>query len=232
MNKRVAVVGCGRMGSYLAEKLSEDFELTVVDKNIKVATRISKALDCLGSDNYDVLNISEIIILALPSEYMENALKEITPKLVGGKLLINIATTFPKNEFDNLVKGEKLKSISAKIIGHAAEMKLGEKPLIVIDETKDKDVKLTAAQLFSKIGSIVFGDPEIVPEINTLCSGEGVKTALKIQDMLEKKNIPQQYIDFAIKIVAAGTMKAFTEGNLGPFVQKIIEEYKKESNQE
>jgi hypothetical protein len=86
---------------------------------------------------------------------------------------------------------------------------------------------LEAAELFSKVGTVVFGDVQQVALINTVSSEEGIKTALRIKERLLKQNIPEELIDFAIRNVAAGTMKAFTEGDIGPFAQKIIEAFNK-----
>jgi len=224
--KTVSVVGCGRMGSFLAERFNSDYELIVVDKNLNAATRLSNKLKCLGSNSYDVLDDADIIVLALPTEVMVEAVKQIIQKLTKSPVVVNIATTASDTEIEKTLK-KNINLISAKIIGHAAEMRKGERPIIIIDESKDLKTKLEVARLFSKVGTVVFGNVQQVALINTVSSEEGIKTALRIKERLLKQNVPEQLIDFAIRNVAAGTMKAFTEGNIGPFAQKIIEEFNK-----
>jgi len=226
--KTVSVVGCGRMGSFLAEKFNSNYELIVVDKNLNVATHLSDKLKCLGSNSYDVLDKADIIVLALPTEVMVEAVKQITQKLTKSPVLVNIATTASDTELEKTFNNKKnINLISAKIIGHAGEMRKGERPIIIIDGSKDSKTKLEAAELFSKVGTVVFGDVQQVALINTVSSEEGIKTALRIKERLLKQNIPEELIDFAIRNVAAGTMKAFTEGDIGPFAQKIIEAFNK-----
>jgi nucleoside-diphosphate-sugar epimerase len=56
------------------------------------------------------------------------------------------------------------------------------------------------------------------------------KAALSITKRLEEINIPSEYISFAIRNVACGTMNAYALGDGGPFVQKIIKKIQNGKN--
>jgi pyrroline-5-carboxylate reductase len=97
------------MGSFLAEKFNSNYELIVVDKNLNVATHLSDKLKCLGSNSYDVLDKADIIVLALPTEVMVEAVKQITQKLTKSPVLVNIATTASDTELEKTFNNKKNK---------------------------------------------------------------------------------------------------------------------------
>ena len=74
----VGLIGFGRFGKLLSQYLKKDFNLIVYDKN-----KLEK-LSSLGS--------CKIIILAVPISKMENCLKEISPYLKTGSLVVDVCS--------------------------------------------------------------------------------------------------------------------------------------------
>ncbi|MFZ7104678.1 MAG: NAD(P)-binding domain-containing protein [Peptococcaceae bacterium] len=220
---KIAIVGCGRMGSLLAGKLAPVYELYVYDRIPDNAQRLSKSCGAVAASKEDLRN-AEIIIMALATETVLQALRELEDYLAESAVIVNIATTLPHSALK--IKYQK---VSAKIIGHAKEMAAGEKPVVIV-EGDNEDSEKPVRDIFAHIGTVEKGDTDLVGRINTLSSKYGILTALQIQKELEGLKLSQEIVTAAIRNVAAGTMKAFALGDAGPFAQSIIAEYDKEKN--
>lgn len=217
----LAIIGTGRMGSLIARKLQSNYNLILIDKDLRKCGLLAKEVSALATADYSFLSYADYIITALPAQAFQKAIPDIKAYVAQHQVLINISTDTEMVTFEPL-KG-LCKLASAKIIGHAQHITTtGELPLILVDG-EDSSVRYKTAEVFSKIGTVCFGDEKIVKKINNIASEEGIKAALNIKKRLEKANVPSEYISFAIRNVACGTMNAFALGDAGPFVQKIIQ---------
>lgn len=221
----VAIIGTGRMGSLIARKIHSQYNMILVDKDLRKCGLLAKEISGLATDDYSLLSLSDYIVIALPADIIPKTIAELKT-ISQHQILINISTDTEKTVFEPL-KG-LCKLASAKIIGHAQHITAtGELPLILID-SEDIFTRNKTAKIFSHVGTVCFGDEKIVKKINNIASEEGIKAALSIKKRLEQINVPPEYISFAIRNVACGTMNAFALGKGGPFVQKLIQKLKQE----
>ncbi|MDN5300723.1 MAG: hypothetical protein PWQ60_237 [Thermoanaerobacteraceae bacterium] len=223
----VAIVGTGRMGSLLARKLSEKYKLILIDKDVRRCGMLARELGAECTMEYSLLSEADFIIIALPASIIPGAIGEIKPFLKQEHILINISTDTNMEAFAPLKNCCKL--VSAKIIGHALQIDFGELPLIMIDGENEKARNKTA-EIFGNIGAVKFGPEKIVAEINHIASEEGIKAAYNIQNRLKQLNIPEEYMSFAIRNVACGTMNAYAVGDAGPFAREIIKKLNQNQN--
>ncbi|MGI6226232.1 MAG: pyrroline-5-carboxylate reductase family protein [Peptococcales bacterium] len=215
---KILIIGSGRMGSFLAKKLSGFFQVYVYDKNYQKAEALAQASGAQALKKSE-LAVAQLVILALASESIPQAIVELESFLSPDAVLVNIATTFPHSNLST-----KLRKVSAKIVGHAKEMALGETPVIIM-EGNESDAREMVRHVFGKIGTVTDGQTDLVSKINTISSRQGIIAALEIKKALAKLEIKDEAItQAAIRIVAAGTMKAYAVGEAGPFVQAIIKE--------
>lgn len=220
----VSIIGVGRMGSLLAHKISYDYNLILIDKDLRKCGLLAQEIGALATGEYSMLKLSDYIITALPAGIIPNVLEDIKPYLSENQILINISTDTEKDTFKSIQGLCKL--ASAKIIGHALNIAAtGELPLVLID-ADDESARQKTAEIFAHLGCICYGSEKTVKLINNIASEEGIKAALTIEARLKELNIPPEYISFAIRNVACGTMNAYALGEAGPFVQKIIEKFK------
>jgi len=163
----ITVVGCGRMGSLLTKKLVNNYKVYVYDKNQEKAQDLNNtcAAEVINLENFKKANI---VILALDSEIINQAITEIQDYLAEDAILVNIATSFPHEK----VKA-KHRIVSAKIVGHAKEIAIGEKPVIIV-ESADISAQQKVAEVFEKIGKVLIGESNIVTKINTIASRHGI----------------------------------------------------------
>lgn len=217
----VAIIGAGRMGSFIARKLNSQYNIILIDKDLRKCGLLAKEISAIATDSYSLLALSDYVILALPADAIHQAISELKSVLQQQQVVINVSTNTEKIALDPLKKLSKI--AAAKIMGHAQHMaSTGELPLIVID-SEDITIRNRVAKIFSLLGTVCFGDEILVKNINNIASEEAIRAALNIMKRLEEINIPPEYISFAIRNVACGTMSAFALGEGGPFVQKLIQ---------
>jgi hypothetical protein len=75
---------------------------------------------------------------------------------------------------------------------------------------------------------VVRGDAALVEKINTIGSTEGLRAALTVKAKLAVMNIPDEWIDVAIRTVCAGTMRSYVENDLGHFARQLVQRLDKE----
>ena len=224
----VAIIGTGRMGSLIAHKICSRYNVILIDKDLRKCGLLAKEVSGLATSEYSMLPLSDYIITALPATVIPEVIKELKLFVKREHILINISTDTDKSVFEPL--NGLCRLVSAKVIGHAQYIgNTDELPLIIIDGD-DTDTCNKTARIFAKMGVIRFGDEKTVTIINNIASEEGIKAALSITKRLEEINIPSEYISFAIRNVACGTMNAYALGDGGPFVQKIIKKIQNGKN--
>lgn len=218
----IGLYGFGRMGQALAQKLSRNNQVYVYDQQESKTLKADRFGASRAADLRD-LSRAGVIILALPPAAIPKAVEDITLYITPEHILVNIATTFSTKALASLIKG-KCHVAAAKVIGHAAEISAGEAPVVVV-WAENGNVGEKVAKIFNGLGPVVFDREEVVRDINILAAREAILTVLKIKEEMAKLGISESYLSPAVRGVAAGTMKAFLTGELGPFAKRIVEEF-------
>lgn len=217
--EKISIIGAGRMGSLLAKKFSNKYDLILIDRDLRKCGLLASRIGAKSTTEYSLITDVDFIIAALPAAAIPAFISEIKPFLKKEHILINISTDTPMEVFNPLRDCCKL--VSAKIIGHAVQINFGEPPLIIIDGEDEKACKKTA-EIFGNLGPVKFDSERIAKEINHIASEEGIKAAYNIKTRMKKYGLPEEYISFAVRNVACGTMNAYIVGDAGPFAQEII----------
>ena len=225
--KKVVIVGIGRMGETLADKLRGKVSLFLYDVNHTKAKKIAQELNVQTADLNELAEM-EIVILALPAGVMTKAVQEMKSYFKADVILVNIATSCPQKAIvDAMGSGEQV--VSAKFVGHAKEIKAGEIPTIVIDAPSEQ-LGSVVADILAPIGKIIFASEDIVAKLNTLAAEEGIRAALRVKRKMIHLGLPEELFLPAVRGVAAGTMKAYAVGDAGPFVKELAEKILAEIN--
>ena len=143
-----------------------------------------------------------------------------------GAVILNMATTFSIDPA-TAAKRPGITVVDAKIIGHAASMSRGEPGIVVVKTDNAEVVSLIRNQL-QGFAEVVQGDADLVQAVNTIGSTEGIKAAVAVRKQLKAMGIPDAWTDVVIRSVCAGTMKAFTENDLGGFALELAKKLESE----
>lgn len=218
----VGIIGLGRMGKLLAKRIDGHCSLLLYDRDQENASRVGSGLSA-SVVNIGQLVHADMIILALPTVAVLPAAKELLAVLSRtDQVLVNIATSQNTKQLADIVD-HRAKVVSAKIIGHAKEIEQGEIPVIMVDGP-DEDAIIMVADIFKSLGNVEQGPEDLVQSLNALASAEGVRAAYRIRRKMQVEQIPERFWETAVRNVAAGTMKAFASGDVGPFARQVIDE--------
>jgi len=220
-----AVIGAGRMGSVIARQLPPSTKKIIIDTDLEKACGLADAVDGIGSDSLKRAVEADLIAVVLPAPAVNETVIQLIGQAKPGTIILNMATaavTDPTLQH----KRPDISLIDAKIIGHAQSISGGE-PGIVVVNTRDEATLNTIRSRLPEFYAVVSGDPDVVAHINRIASTEGIRAAVRVRHQLAEYNIPNEWIDVAIRTVCAGTLKAFVEDDLGDFARELVKEMQK-----
>ena len=145
MKNRIGLIGVGHLGQYLVTGLSradKDLEFFLADISTQKAKAFSAKYDCFFTTrNQDVIERSEIVILATRPENVAQALADVEFK--PEQILVSVAAGVPLKTLEPLVLPAKV--VRALPISCVA---INKSPVLIFPE--DKFVK----DLFSLVGQV------------------------------------------------------------------------------
>jgi len=208
----------------LSELLAEHLELCIFDKNTERMNMVAEELHISTVSNLEDMIELKTIILAVPDCEVVSCIK-VFNQIEKPILVINIATNVGQHML-NQMAAPHVKCICVKFIAHADEMALGQRPVIIVNQSPMEAVPV-ATEIFQLVGQVLIGTADLVHTINTVAAEKAIEAAVEIEEILKQKNITDSLIvKSAIRQVAAGIMKAYANGDLGPFAREIVNSVK------
>lgn len=223
---KVAVVGAGRMGSFVAGQLPNDVEKIIIDTNEATAKAVADACGGVCFTQMSGAKEADVIAIVLPAGVIPKIIDELASSAKEGAVIMNMATS-GNIEDEIKAKYTHVTFVDSKIIGHADSMKEGA-PCMVVVGTEDEAVYQKVAHILPGYTKVVMGDSNLVPQINTIGSTVGIRAAIEMRKELQPFNIPRDWEDVLIYTVCAGTMRAYVDNNLGHFGASLAEKLEKE----
>ncbi len=219
----VAVVGAGRMGSVTAEQLPDDVRKLVIDQDREAAERIAARIGGTASSEYAALSDAGMVLLLLPAPVIPEAAEAAAGLVKPGSVILNMSTG---GEFPEGLK-ERYPGVSfidAKIVGHAASMREGA-PCLVVVGTEDAELLERIRGILPGFSLVVSGDPSLVPVLSTIATTEGIRAAVRVRQEAVKRGVPEEWLKPLVYTVAAGSVRAYIDGDMGGFARKIAEQF-------
>lgn len=220
----IGLVGVGRMGRVLAKALAGHMELCLFDRNSEQMHMAAEEFNISTVNHIEDIVKMGTVILAVPDHEVVSCIK-IFNQIKEPITVINIATNVAQHMLEQMA-APHVKCICIKFIGHADEMALGQRPVIVINQFP-ADIVPQMVEIFQLVGQVGIGRADIVHTINTIAAEKALEAAVGIEEALKKQKITDPVIvNSAIKQVAAGILKAYADGNMGPFAREIVQSVK------
>ena len=222
----IAVVGAGRMGSVVAGQLPDSTKKIIIDIDPEKASRLAETVGGMPSDSLESANKADLVAVVLPTPVVNETVEKLLNVVQKGTIILNMATTahidsaFLKNK-------KEIWIVDAKIIGHAMSISRGEPGIVVVECDVASRFDFIREQL-SGFHKVMRGDAGLVERINKIGSTEGIKAAVKVRKKLSELDVPEEWMHVAIRTVCAGTMKSFTENDLGHFALELVKRIENE----
>lgn len=221
---KIGLVGIGRMGRVLAGLLARQVDLCIFDRNTDQMKIVAEELQVSTVDTLEEMTGMNTVILAVPDLEVVSCIK-VFNSINKPLSVINIATNASQDMLNNIAASH-VKCICAKFVGHADEIALGHLPVIIVNQSPAELVAQTV-EIFQLVGQVITGKADIVHTINTIAAQKAIEAAVSIEELLKEKKIyDPAIIKSAIRQVAAGIIKAYADGNMGPFAREIVQSVK------
>ena len=225
MTKTVAVIGSGRMGSFVGRQLPDGITKIFIDRNEDKAKRLA---DATGGDyglTPDKARDADVIAILVSEPSVGKVAEELAGAAKDGALILNMST---KGRIGEEIKkvNPAVSFVDVKIIGNAKVMAMGF-PACAVVSTENPETVETVRSLLPGFAKVIQGNPQLVPQVNTIASKEGIRAAVEIRKQLKQFNLPEDVENIAIYTVCTGTMMSYVNRDLGEFGRKLADELEK-----
>lgn len=216
---KAGIIGAGRMGKILAQRLATQHEVFLYDDDPAAAEATAQALGLRAAASL-IGEAADALVLAVPDAAVKPCIEMLLAQQTTAAVF-SVATNISREILAEMA-GPTLQCQNVKIIGHAGEMSRGGQPVIVVDEA-DPALAKVAAELFAPVGRVVVAAADLVKTINVIATEQALKAAVAIEQALRAAGIDDPaMLDGALSVVAPGVLKAYAEDDLGPFARGIV----------
>ncbi|WP_147803523.1 NAD(P)-binding domain-containing protein [Alkalicoccus halolimnae] len=214
--------GIGKLGTALITQwMKQDLETGLYHPDAEKAKKAAKNLSTKVLKKDDLAKL-DYLVLALPADQILPFVKDL--KKAGVQLeetvLINMATKQETAELRETYP--ELQWASVKYIGHAESLRRDGSGLFITEET-DEHLR----DRFSRIGHVETAAEETAEKVNQLATSQAVLAAIKLEKQMEEEGWNDVYIKHALRSLFPEVIRAYADGKLGRFGQKIVEEMDK-----
>jgi pyrroline-5-carboxylate reductase len=216
---KAGIIGAGRMGKILAERLAGRQDVFLYDADPAAAQAAAQALGLRAASDL-AGESADVLVLAVPDAAVKPCIEMLLAQQTTA-MVFSVATNISREMLAEMA-GASLRALNVKIIGHAGEMGRGGQPVIVVDKA-DPALAAVAAELFAPVGRVVVAAADLVKTINVIATEQALKAAVAIEQALCDAGIDDPaMIGGALSVVAPGVLKAYAEDDLGPFARGIV----------
>ncbi|MFO7872758.1 MAG: pyrroline-5-carboxylate reductase [Candidatus Undinarchaeales archaeon] len=240
MDKKIGIIGIGNMGEVLLKYIL-DFGITEAEK-VYISDRKKSKLEDLKEelgvnislDNKETAKNSDVLILAVRPQVLEEVLLEIKPK-IKNQLIISIAAGVKTELIENIFKGNSvvrvMPNILYKVGKGAAAFSLGKNA----DEADEKLVK----EIFGAGGICLKLDESKINFATPIVGSSPAFIQYLVNALIEaseKQTFSREKAEETIIQIAEGTIKVIKEGKANNDVAtkggatieglKVLNEYK------
>ncbi len=209
--KRITIIGGGNMGSAVAKGIVAAG--LIKPENITLTRRNPQHLETLKSlgfgtsvNNIEAVKDADIVLFAVKPWLTIDAVREVTPHLQSGALVMSVATGISLSQLDEALGGKH--AIVRAMPNTAAEVRQSVTALC-LKGTTDEQAAI-ANEIFGQIGLAVVIDEQLMPAITALASC-GIAHALRFIRAMMESGIEMGLTSAQSAQIAAQTAKGAAE---------------------
>jgi len=201
--KKVGIIGFGNMGSAIAERIKKKYKVFVFDKYSSKTDTLS-GIDKAESVS-DLVNKSEVVILAVKPQDFDNLLGEIKGA-IKDKLLISIAAGISTGHIEKILDKARVVRVMPNL---PARIGRGINCICKGFSAEEKDLEAALA-IFKFLGTVFMFNEEMMDEA-TAISGSGPGYFYDLVEGKTLEEIKNYSRTFATSLTASAVDIGFTE---------------------
>jgi pyrroline-5-carboxylate reductase len=211
MNKRIAIIGGGNLGTALAEgllksKFCKATEIIVTKRNLSTLKSLKEKDIEITADNAMAVKKSDVIILAVKPFQVSEVIQTITKELTTKKLLISVVSSVTISELENLIN-KKMPLFRAM---PNTAIAIRESMTCVCSRQADEQEIKYVNDLFGKLGKVVSIDEKLM-EAATILGACGTAYAMRYIRANIQGGIEIGFDAATASLIAAQTVKGAAE---------------------
>ena len=182
----------------------------------------------MTAEKYGVLTANSLeeaaglgtVILAVPDPEVISCIK-VFNELKKPLTVINVSTNVAQHVLAATAAAH-IKCIGVKFVGHADEIMHGQDSIIIVND-EPAELVTPAREIFRLVGKVRVGKADLVSVVNTVAAERVLVAAVEIEENLRRQGVvDDEIIRSAIHQVAAGILRAYANGDLGPFAREVV----------
>lgn len=223
----VAVVGLGRLGAVLADRIGARFPVVLHDSDPGVARRIASELVLPEVSSEELLIAADTVLLCVPPQETGKALTALatTAQHLGRQpLFVNLATSVPTSD---------LPPVPAEVVGlkpvcQFTAVALGLRTVLVTASARRIGLLRTLA---ADLGEVVLGKEEVVGPANRAATKAALRACASLAAELAGRGLPPDLVHAAISNVLVGTALDYPPADDNPYTSSVLAELAAENDQ-
>lgn len=166
---RLGIIGGGNMGTAIISRTFKKYRIAVCEKDNSRVAMLKKKFRAVAMDLHHLVDSSDVIILAVKPQDMENVLAALKGSLKSKTLIISIAAGLTTRFFEKHL-GKKVRVIRT-MPNMPAQIGEGVTALCKGKQATEKDLH-AAAKILANVGQTVIVDEKMMDTV-TAVSGSG-----------------------------------------------------------
>lgn len=217
---KVAIVGAGRIGSLLANAIPAGSRKVIISRQRGEASHLADEVGGVASEQLSAVRGCRVVFLAVPGPAVASLVRDMVPHLAENAYVVNMAPDVSTSDLS--AEFPRTRLVAAKLVGHAREMSQGIPGLVVLDQVDD-DAEDLLRSLLEGLGPVVRHRESLVPEATTAIAEAMVQAHTQLTSRLTAMGIDRHMAAVAITAAGPGILRSLTEGDVGPFMQGVID---------
>lgn len=179
---RIAIIGCGNMGTALARRLSKDHQLVLHDRDPVWTEGLAKEIYAQACQHIrDVVHEADIVILAVKPEHLQEVADQIAPALESKQILVSLLAGIPLDDLKSFFPSAKLVRMMPNIAAGYGEGVIG----LAASEKIDGELKGELGKTFQPLGKIYWLNEEKMNALTSLTGSGPAFVFVMIESMIE-----------------------------------------------
>lgn len=210
MNKKIAIIGAGNLGTAIAEgllksKFSKASELIVTRRNVSINPLESLGVNIINNNNAAVKK-SDVIILAVKPFQALEVLKTIQKEIADKKIFISVVTGITMQEIEKTI-GKRMSLFRAM---PNTAISIRESMTCLCHQGADEEDIHYVQELFSNLGKVVSIDEKLM-EAATILGACGTAYAMRYIRASIQGGIEIGFDAATASLIAAQTVKGASD---------------------
>ncbi len=207
---KVAIVGAGRLGTLLAQRLPAGSRKVIIARRRESAQALADEVGGVASDSLAAARGAQAVLLAVPGEAVSTVLSGLAPHVEADTLVVNLAPDLLSSEVTH--RFPRLNIVGAKLVGHAGDMLQGAEGAVVI-EGGGSEVEEYLTDLLGGLGPVLPGREAEVQQAVSVVEEEMGRAAGAVRRRLEEMGLSQALVRVTLRAVAPGLLRDLDGGS-------------------